>query len=94
MSSNPFDIEKIAILARLQLTEDEKNRLGRQFEQILAYIDQLDRLDTKDVEPTTHVLPLQNVFREDELKKNFPDAEYLPLAPRHDKGHYEVPQII
>ncbi len=94
MSSNPFDIEKIAILARLQLTEDEKNRLGRQFEQILAHIDQLDRLDTKDVEPTTHVLPLQNVFREDELKKNFPDADYLPLAPRHDKGHYEVPQII
>ena len=94
MASNPFDIEKIATLARLKLTEDEKTRLGRQFEQILAHIDQLDRLDTKDVEPTTHVLPVQNVFREDELKKNFPDAEYLPLAPRQDKGHYEVPQII
>jgi len=94
MSSNPFDIEKIAFLARLKLNEDEKTRLGRQFEQILAHIDQLDQLDTKDVEPTTHVLPLQNVFREDELKKNFPDAEYLPLAPRQDKGHYEVPQII
>ncbi len=94
MASNPFDIEKIATLARLKLTEDEKTRLGRQFEQILAHINQLDRLDTKDVEPTTHVLPVQNVFREDVLKKNFPDAEYLPLAPRQDKGHYEVPQII
>lgn len=94
MPANPFDIEKIATLARLKLTEDEKIRLGGQFERILEYIDQLNRLDTQAVEPTTHVLPLQNVFREDELKKNFPDTEYLPLAPRQDKGHYEVPQII
>ena len=94
MSSNKFDIEKVAFLARLKLTADEKIRLGGQFEGILAHIDQLDRLDTSTVEPTTHVLPLQNVFREDVLKKNFPDVEYLALAPAQDKGHYKVPQII
>ena len=56
MSSDSFDIEKIARLARLKLTEDEKARLGKQFEDILEHIDQLNRLDTENVEPTSHVL--------------------------------------
>jgi aspartyl-tRNA(Asn)/glutamyl-tRNA(Gln) amidotransferase subunit C len=94
MSSDSFDIEKIAFLARLKLTEEEQTRLGRQFEGILQHIDQLNRLDTENVEPTSHVLPLQNVFREDEVKTVFEDSKYLPLAPRQDKDHYEVPQII
>ena len=94
MSSDSFDIEKIALLARLKLTEEEQTRLGQQFKGILEHIDQLNQLDTKNVEPTSHVLPLQNVFREDEVKTVFEDGKYLPLAPRQDKGHYEVPQII
>ena len=94
MPSNSFDIQKIALLARLKLTEDEQTRLGQQFEGILEHIDQLNQLDTENVEPTSHVLPLQNVFREDEVKSVFKDGEYLPLAPRQDKDHYEVPQII
>ena len=94
MSSDSFDIEKIALLARLKLTAEEQTRLGRQFEAILEHIDQLNQLDTENVEPTSHVLPLQNVFREDEVKQIFEDREYLPLAPKQDKGHYEVPQII
>jgi len=94
MSSDSFDIEKIARLARLKLTEDEQNRLGRQFEGILDHIDQLNQLDTENVEPTSHVLPLQNVFREDDVKQTFADGKFLHLAPRQDKDHYEVPQII
>jgi aspartyl-tRNA(Asn)/glutamyl-tRNA(Gln) amidotransferase subunit C len=94
MSSDSFDIKKIALLARLKLTEEEQTRLGRQFEGILQHIDQLNELDTENVEPTSHVLPLQNVFREDEVKNVFEDGPYLPLAPRQDKDHYEVPQII
>jgi aspartyl-tRNA(Asn)/glutamyl-tRNA(Gln) amidotransferase subunit C len=94
MSSDSFDIEKIALLARLKLTDEEKTRLGRQFAGILEHIDQLNQLDTENVEPTSHVLPLQNVFREDEVKTVFEDGKYLPLAPRQDKDHYEVPQII
>jgi len=94
MSSDSFDIEKIALLARLKLTEEEQTRLGQQFKGILEHIDQLNQLDTKNVEPTSHVLPLQNVFREDEVKTVFENGKYLPLAPRQDKGHYEVPQII
>ena len=94
MSSNSFDIQKIALLARLKLTEEEQIRLSRQFEGILKNIDHLNQLDTENVEPTSHVLPLQNVFREDEVKQTFEEGKYLPLAPRQDKGHYEVPQII
>ena len=94
MSSDSFDIKKIALLARLKLTEEEQIRLGRQFEGILQHIDQLNKLDTENVEPTSHVLPLQNVFREDEVKNVFEDGPYLTLAPKQDKDHYEVPQII
>lgn len=94
MSTSSFDIEKIALLARLELTAEEKERLGRQFVQIVEYIDHLNQLDTETVEPTSHVLPLQNVLREDEAKPRPTDADYLSLAPGSDKGHYEVPQII
>ncbi|MCH6578840.1 MAG: Asp-tRNA(Asn)/Glu-tRNA(Gln) amidotransferase subunit GatC [Nitrospinae bacterium] len=94
MPSDSFDIEKIALLARLKLTAEEQTRLSRQFESILNYIDQLNQLDTENVEPTSHVLSLQNVFREDEVKPVFGDGKYLPLAPRQDKDHYEVPKII
>lgn len=94
MSRNNIDIETIAMLARLKLTAGEAEKLGRQFHQIVEYIDQLDRLDTENVEPTSHVLPLSNVLREDEAVRRFPEADYLSLAPRHDKGHYEVPKII
>ncbi len=94
MSSKAHDIEKIALLARLSLTESEKEKLGKQFHKIVEYIDQLNRLDTENVEPTSHVLPLHNVLREDKAQSNFPDTDYLKLAPRQDKGHYEVPKII
>ncbi len=94
MSSDSFDIEKIARLARLKLTEEEQTRLGRNLTGILKHIDLLNQLDTENVEPTSHVLPLQNVFREDEVKQPFEDGKYLPLAPRQDKDHYEVPKII
>lgn len=94
MSSDSFDIEKIARLARLKLTEEEQIRLSRHLTGIIEHIDQLNQLDTENVEPTSHVLPLENVFREDEAKTIFEDGKYLPLAPRHDKDHYEVPQIL
>ena len=94
MPSDSFDIEKIALLARLKLTAEEQTRLSGQFESILNHIDQLNQLDTENVEPTSHVLSLQNVFREDEVKPVFGDGKYLPLAPRQDKDHYEVPKII
>ena len=95
MPSESFDITKIAVLARIRLSESEKQRMGGQFVQILKHIDKLNELDTAGVEPTSHVLPLQNVFREDKAQKNFsgPD-DYLSQAPSQDKGHYEVPKVL
>ncbi len=94
MSSQGFNVHNVARLARLHLSESEAQKLATQFEQILGYIDKLNELDTSDIEPTSHVLPVQNVFREDQAQNRFGDEEYLPLSPSHHKGHYEVPQII
>ncbi|MCH8157566.1 MAG: Asp-tRNA(Asn)/Glu-tRNA(Gln) amidotransferase subunit GatC [Nitrospinae bacterium] len=90
--SAKFDIDKIAQLARLKLTDAEKERLGGHLGQIIEYIDQLNKLDTADVEPTSHVLPIHNVFREDKVSRS--DADYLASSPSHRDGHYEVPKII
>ncbi len=95
--SDKIKIDHVAQLARLKLTEEEKARFSEQLNQIVDYIDQLNELDTSSTEPTSHVLPLNNVFREDELKRIVPvdsNEELLKLAPEHDKGHYKVPQII
>lgn len=91
--SDKIDIAKIAKLARLKLTEAESHQLGEYFEQIVAYINQLNQLDTSNVEPTSHVLPVHNVFRDDEVFKST-NVDYLTASPSNNKGHYEVPKII
>ena len=65
-----------------------------QFEQILGHIDQLNELNTENTEPTSHVLPLTNVLREDIVRSRPADKDYLALAPRSDLDHYQVPKII
>ena len=91
--SSKINIVKIAKLARLKLTDTENERLGKHLEQIIEYIDQLDKLDTANVEPTSHVLPIHNVFRDDKGSKS-KNIDYLTGAPSNNKGHYEVPKII
>ena len=88
-----IDIIKIAQLARLKLTAGEMERLGKNLEQIIGYMDQLNELNTSNVKPTSHVIPIHNVFREDEVYKPT-DVDYLADSPAHNKGHYEVPKII
>jgi aspartyl-tRNA(Asn)/glutamyl-tRNA(Gln) amidotransferase subunit C len=90
-----FDIEHMATLARLKLSPDEKERLSGQLGTVLEYIAKLKELNTDDVEPTAHVLGLNNVFREDEPALK-PLADHNPISdsPAHHKGHYEVPQIL
>lgn len=87
-------VEYIAKLARLSLTEEEKEEFTGQLDKILAYIDKLNELDTKNVEPTTHAVPMKNVFREDEAKKSLSQDEALSNAPEKDRGHFRVPRII
>ena len=88
-----IDTQKIAKLARLKLTEIENDKLGGYLEQVIDYIDQLNQLDTSNVQPTSHVLPVNNVFRDDEASKS-KNIDYLTEAPSNNKGHYEVPKII
>ena len=88
------DIEKVAKLARLDLSEEEAETYGNQLEQILTYMEQLNRLDTTGVEPTSHAIPIQNAFREDETRPSFPQEEVLGIAPEEEDGHFKVPRII
>ena len=89
-----MDIEKVARLARLHLSEEEKVTFQNQLDQILTHMEQLNRLDTANVEPTSHAIPVHNVFREDEVNASCPKKEVLGIAPAQEEGHFKVPRII
>ena len=91
--SDKIDTQKIAKLARLKLTETESEKLNEYLEEVVDYIGQLNQLDTSNVQPTSHVLPVHNVFRDDKGSKS-KNVDYLTGAPSNNKGHYEVPKII
>jgi len=87
-------IDDLSMLARLNLTEDEKDLFSRQVGSIIDYIDQLNELDTTSVKPTAHILPINNVFREDRLRDSLPRDKALRNAPQTDEGFFKVPKII
>jgi aspartyl-tRNA(Asn)/glutamyl-tRNA(Gln) amidotransferase subunit C len=88
------DVEHIASLARLRLLEDEKELYGSQLNDILEYIEKLNEIDTAEVEPTSHVAPMKNVFRDDLQGQSLTREEALKNAPRTDGVFYQVPRII
>lgn len=94
MKISKEEIEHIAVLARLSLTGEEKELFGPQLSGILGYMEQLNELDTKDVEPTSHVLALGNVMREDIPAGSLSREEALMNAPSHTEKFYRVPKII
>lgn len=87
-------IEDVALLARLQLTEPEKELFARQLKNTIDYINKLNELDTTEIEPTAHVLPIENVFREDELRPSLSCGKALQNAPEREGNFYLVPRII
>lgn len=89
-----MEIEHIAMLARLDLSETEKILFSEQLGSIIQYIDKLNELDTSNVEPTAHVLPIKNVFRKDELRPSLSRDKALQNAPDSRDGFYKVPKII
>lgn len=90
----PFEIEQIAELARLSLKPEEKARLKKDLESILAYVEQLKTVPTEAVEPTSHVLNLENVFREDSVRPSAVRDEVLKHAPEREGNFFKVPKII
>jgi len=88
------EVEKIAKLARIVLDDREKEELTGQMNEILAYIDKLNELDTDNIEPMSHPLDLKNVFREDELKESLPQEKALENAPSKTDKFFKVPKVI
>ena len=88
------EVRYVADLARLELSTEEVELFTGDMNRILDYMDQLNELDTAGVEPTSHVLSLKNVFREDVVVDSLPVDEVLANAPRREKGHFVVPKII
>ena len=87
-------MDEIEILAKLHLTEDEKEKSRQDLQQMLDYVDMLNQLDTSDVEPLTHIFPIKNVFREDVVLESPPKDELLNNAPKEKDGQFLVPKTI
>ena len=87
------DVEHVARLARLELNDDELERMREQLNAILGYIDKLRELDVTNVEPTSHAVPLVNVMREDEVAPCLPQDQMLANAPDRVGELFRVPRI-
>jgi aspartyl-tRNA(Asn)/glutamyl-tRNA(Gln) amidotransferase subunit C len=87
-------VEHVARLARLELTEAEKDVMTQQLDRILGYVDKLNELDTSAVEPTSHAIPMENVLREDEVRPSLAPDDALANAPERQDAFFKVPKII
>ncbi|CAN5288740.1 Asp-tRNA(Asn)/Glu-tRNA(Gln) amidotransferase subunit GatC [soil metagenome] len=88
------DVEHVALLSRLDLTEEEKGRFAEELSKIFAHVEQLNALDVSGVKPTAHPLPMKNVFREDMTLTSLTNAQALSNAPEREDGCFKVPQIV
>jgi aspartyl-tRNA(Asn)/glutamyl-tRNA(Gln) amidotransferase subunit C len=88
------DVEHVALLGRLELSEEEKLVYTEQLANILEYASVLNELDTKDVPPLAHVLPLQNVFREDKVGEHLEPETILARAPEREGRYFRVPRVV
>lgn len=88
------EVKHIANLARLQITEDETTEMQESLEIILNFANQIDEANTEDVEPTYHVLDLQNVLREDKAQEGIPQELALKNAKETEDGQFKVPSVM
>ncbi|GED30297.1 Asp-tRNA(Asn)/Glu-tRNA(Gln) amidotransferase subunit GatC [Brevibacillus centrosporus] len=87
------EVEHVANLARLQLTEDEAERYTKDLNAILEFAAKLNELDTFNVAPTSHATDVKNVMREDVNRPSLPREEVLKNAPDHEEGQFKVPAV-
>lgn len=87
-------VAHIAKLARLHLSEEEMEKFSFQLSSILSYMEKLNELDTSDIEPTSHVIPLKNIFREDTVIPSLSPEDALKNAPERAENFFVVPRII
>jgi aspartyl-tRNA(Asn)/glutamyl-tRNA(Gln) amidotransferase subunit C len=93
MSDLKFDIDKVAELAMLELTPEQKKRFSKQIQEILVYIEKLSELDTENVEPLRHVLEIATPFREDKVFPSLDRNKVLMNAPAHEEGFFKTPKV-
>lgn len=94
MAISREDVEYVAALARLELTEQETQEYTEQLNSILEYAAMLERLDTDNVSPTAHAVPLHNVLREDQVCTSIAHEKALRNAPDNAEGFFRVPKIV
>jgi aspartyl-tRNA(Asn)/glutamyl-tRNA(Gln) amidotransferase subunit C len=94
MSLSRQDIEKVALLARLRLSDAEAEKMTGELGKIVAFVDQLGEVNTEGVEPMAHAMELRNVFRDDRVAASLPREEALANAPHHDERGYLVPAVL
>jgi aspartyl-tRNA(Asn)/glutamyl-tRNA(Gln) amidotransferase subunit C len=87
-------VKAVAKLSRLDLTDAEVEVFSRQLSAILEYVEKLNELDTTNVEPLAHCLPISNVFREDQIKESLGVEKTLANAPQRDGEFFKVPKIL
>lgn len=88
------DVEKVALLARLRLSEQELDRMTQQLGSILGYVERLGEVDTEGIEPMAHAVERTNVFRDDVETPMLPREAALANAPKSDGRYFLVPQIL
>ena len=87
------DVEHVAKLARLELTEDEKELYTKQLGDVLKYVDQMNEVDTSSVKPMTQVIDFVNVMRDDKVVYEYTKEELMANAPEAEDGFFKVPKI-
>lgn len=87
------DVEHVAKLARLELTEEEKEKFTSQLGDVLKYVEQMNEVDTSNVEPMAHAIDFVNVMREDQVKYEQTKEELMNNAPDAEDGFFKVPKI-
>ena len=92
MKISQEEIKNIALLSRLEIKDLEAAE--KALSNILTYVEELEELDLTDVEPMTHAVPLQNVYRLDEMKPSLPREAALQNAPEEENGYFRVPRVV
>jgi aspartyl-tRNA(Asn)/glutamyl-tRNA(Gln) amidotransferase subunit C len=90
----PDDVADLARLARIELTEAELAHLAPQLDVILESVARVAEVAADDIQPTSHALPLTNVFREDVVRPSLPLADVLAMAPAAEQDRFRVPRIL
>ena len=92
MKISQEEIKNIALLSRLEIKDLEAAE--KALSNILTYVEELEKLDLTDVEPMAHAVPLQNVYRPDEMKPSLPREAALQNAPEEENGYFRVPRVV